>query len=463
MNPIVHSQQPRVTFHGAAQTVTGSMHLVEAGGLRLLLDCGIVQGAPRDSLRDRRGVFPFAPASIDAVLLSHAHSDHCGNLPALVRQGFMGPIYCSPTTQALIGLMLADSARIQEENHRGDTISGRSHPREVLVYNREDVARTLAQCITVPYDVPQPIADTVEVRFIDAGHILGSAMIHLAISDSAGSYRITFSGDLGRRGLPYLHDAAAVPECDLLICESTYGGRRHDTLEQMSAKLGEAIIRTADRGGKVLIPAFSLGRTQLVVFYLRRWMAMGLIPRLPLFVDSPLASNISAIYHRNPEAFRVAEQPDDPPVHYVADYEESQELTRRPGTHVVVASGGMCEGGRIIQYLKQHIDDPRATIVLVSYQAPDSLGARLLEYQPTVRFHGRTWNKWAEVVELNGFSGHADHDDLLAYLGPLVGRTGQVQLVHGELHSAKALAESLRKRGFDAVGIPSRDQSILVA
>jgi metallo-beta-lactamase family protein len=438
------------------------MHLVEAGGLRLLLDCGIVQGGARDSVRDRRGVFPFDPASLDALVLSHAHVDHCGNVPALVRQGFAGPIYCSPATRTLVGIMLADTARIQEENaHVDQFVTGASSGGPA--FTREDVSRTLANCVALPYGEPHTISDTVQVTFADAGHILGSAMVHLAVSDPTGSYRITFSGDLGRRGLPFLHDTAAVPECDLLICESTYGGRRHDTIDQMADKLKTVLERTAARGGKVFIPAFSLGRTQLVVFYLRRWMALGRLPRLPIFVDSPLASNIAGVYAQHPEGFQVASTPDDPPAHYVGSNEESQDLTQRKESCVVVASGGMCEGGRIIQHLRHHIDDPRASVVLVSYQAPHSLGSRLLEYRPTVRFHGRTWNKWAEVLELNGFSGHADHDDLMSYLDPLIGQTKQIQLVHGELHAAQALATSLRNHGHDEVGIPARDQTVSLA
>jgi metallo-beta-lactamase family protein len=439
------------------------MHLVEAGGLRLLLDCGIVQGGARDSIRDRRGVFPFDPASLDALLLSHAHVDHCGNVPALVRQGFAGPIFCCPATRSLMGVMLADTARIQEENAHVDTLVGSSGQAPGPVFTRADVSRTIARCITLPYDEPHLLGNTVEVRFVDAGHILGSAMVHLAISDPSGSYRITFSGDLGRRGLPFLRDVAAVPDCDLLICESTYGGRRHDTIDQMADKLGAVLTRTAERGGKILIPAFSLGRTQLVVFYLRRWMALGRLPRLPIFVDSPLASAIGDVYDQHPEGFQLAATPDDPPTSFIGSGEESHDLSQRKDPCVVVASGGMCEGGRIIQHLRHHIDDPRTSVVLVSYQAPHSLGARLLEHRPTVRFHGRTWNKWAEVLELNGFSGHADHDDLTSYLDPLIGQTKQVQLVHGELHAAQALATSLRNHGFDDVGIPARDQTVSLA
>jgi metallo-beta-lactamase family protein len=360
--------------------------------------------------------------------------------------------------------MLADTARIQEENASVDAVvAGPNRPLDRAHVTREDVARTVQHCVAVEYDQPHPLGDTIEFRFIDAGHILGSAMVHVGVSDAAGDYRLTFSGDLGRRGLPFLRDTDAVPPCDLLICESTYGGRRHDSRDEMVAKLAAVMHRTAERGGKVLIPAFSLGRTQLVLFYLRRWMALGRLPRLPIYADSPLAMTIGQVYDQHPAAFQVAASPDDPSVHFVASFDESQELTQQKGSCVIVASGGMCEGGRIVGHLKQHLDDPRTSVVLVSYQAPGSLGARLLERKPTVRFHGRNWNKWAEVVELNGFSGHADHDDLTDYLDPLVGTARQVRLVHGELHAAQALADSLLNHGFDDVGIPAQGQTVVVA
>lgn len=460
---ISNQHMPRVTFHGATQTVTGSMHLVEAGGKRILLDCGIVQGYSREA-RNRRGVFPFAPDSIDAVILSHAHVDHCGNLPALVRQGFSGPIYCTPATRSLIALMLNDSARIQEESAQVEgLVRGSDRPGDRLIFNRQDVAQMVAQCQPLEYEQQATIADTLAVRLVEAGHILGSAMVQLNIEDHTGAYRLTFTGDLGRRGLPYLRDTGTVPECDFLICESTYGGRRHDPGEVMAEKLGTILTRTLDRGGKIFIPAFSLGRTQVVLFYLRRWMREGLIPQLPLYADSPLARHIGDVYDQHPEAFQIRPTPEDPSVHFIDTVEEGQDISHQKEPCVIVASGGMCEGGRIIGYLRQHLDDPRVSVVLVSYQAPDSLGARLLQRGPSVRFHGRNWNKWAEIVEVNGFSGHGDHDDLVSYLDPLVGQARQVALVHGELQAAETLAESLRTHGFDSVEIPARDQTLPLA
>ena len=277
---------------------------------------------------------------------------------------------------------------------------------------------------------------------------------------------VAFTGDLGRAGLPFLHPPAPVPAADLLVSESTYGGRTHQPLDQLAESLASVVTRTIRRGGKVLIPAFSLGRAQVVVYYLQEWMESGRMPRAPLYVDSGLAASIAELYRLHPTYLaphtleRLAEAPAGL-VHYARSLTESKELSRSPEPAVIVASGGMCEAGRIIRHLEQHIDDPRASIVLVSYQAPQSLGQRLRERGPTVTFQGRKWNKWAEVVDLSGFSGHADHNDLLEQLTPLAGRA-KVRLVHGDVEHASLLAGDLRKRGFEDVGIPARGETVTV-
>jgi metallo-beta-lactamase family protein len=451
-----------VTFWGAAQSVTGSMHLVEAAGQRILLDCGLTRG-PRDEARERNRQLPFDPLSLDAVVLSHAHVDHCGNLPNLIRQGYQGPIYCTPATRDLIEVMLHDSARIQEEDAQVAAVAGRAgHAARTPLYTRLDAADAVAHCIAVSYSQEVALSDNVLLRFTDAGHILGSAMATLTVRDAGRDYRITFTGDLGRRGLPYLRDPSPVPEADLIISESTYGGKTHQTVEEMARIMADVVKRTAARGGKVLIPAFSLGRTQLVLHFLQRWMREGLLPQLPLYVDSPLAHDISHVYSRYPECFPHASD-DGPPLHYLQTQEASREVSQSPEPCIIVASGGMCEGGRITQHLRVHLDDPRAALVLVSYQAPHTVGHQLLQKRPTVHFQGRKWNKWLEVVELKGFSGHADHNDFLALLGPLAGRARHVRLVHGEPEQAHALADALRERGFEDVEAPRREEAVRVA
>ena len=440
--------EPSVTFWGAAQSVTGSMHLVEIGSQRLLLDCGLVRGN-REEAQQRNARFPFDPATLDAVILSHAHTDHCGNLPNLVRQGFHGPIYCTPATRELTALMLADSARIHEEDASDRAASG-------------DAGRAIDHCIPIPYDHELAVSGDVQLRFVDAGHILGSAITVLTFHYAGRTHRLTFTGDLGRRGVPFLRPPPLVPAADLILCECTYGGRLHDSLETMAAKMSKVVRGALARGGKVLIPAFSLGRTQVVLHFLQRWMRDGILPRLPIYVDSPLAADIAAVYQRYGDAFEQLPAAGLPPVHYFRSPEEAREVSMLADPCVLVASGGMCDGGRIMQHLRLHLDDPRCSIVLVSYQAPLSLGAQLLQLRPTVRFHGRTWNKWAEVASISGFSGHADRDDFLALLGSALAETGKIRLVHGEPPQAEALASELRKMGFADVAVPRREEHVKV-
>jgi metallo-beta-lactamase family protein len=355
--------------------------------------------------------------------------------------------------------MLADSARIHEEDAAVAAIAGSAAE---PVYTRSDAGRTVDQCAPVDYGQTFCPAPDCEARFVDAGHILGSAMICLSLHQNGRPQRLTFTGDLGRRGLPYVREPNPVPAADLILSESTYGGRVHDTREMMAAKMAEVVRRTAARNGRVLIPAFSLGRTQIVLHYLRRWMRDGLLPRLPLYVDSPLAGQIASVYEKYPELLSAGAPCEGPAVHHVADFDEHRELTCQRGPAVIIASGGMCEGGRIMGHLKYHLDDPRDCVMLVSYQAPHTVGAQLLELRPTVHFHGRSWNKWAEVVQINGFSGHADHNDFLALLGPAAAQTSRVRLVHGEPDQAEALAAALRVHGFADVAIPERGESVLL-
>ena len=292
---------PVVTFWGAAQSVTGSMHLVEAAGRKVLLDCGLMRG-PHRHPAPPDGHFPFPPQAIDAVVLSHAHMDHCGNLPRLVHQGFAGPIYCTPATRDLVALMLANSARIQEEDAYVARVVGQPEPEAAQpFYTRQDVGRTIQQCVAVPYGEARAISSDIEVRLVDAGHILGSAMVTLIMSCNGRTRALTFTGDLGRRGAPLLHDPDPVPAADLIISESTYGGRIVDSLESSATALEEVVRTTVARGGKVLIPAFSLGRTQIVAHVLQESMRAGRLTAVPVFIDSPLAADVTEVYRRHPE------------------------------------------------------------------------------------------------------------------------------------------------------------------
>lgn len=445
--------------------VTGSMHLLESGSTKVLLDCGLYQGR-REESRQRNAHFPFHPKQIAAVVVSHAHIDHCGNLPSLIRQGFAGPIYSTPATRDLLAVMLVDSAKIQEEDAAHLNIQRQyAEPWVEPLYTRTDVDRVLNQVVAVDYETPREVRRGVRFKFVEAGHVLGSAMVHVEVE--AGDdppHTLTFTGDLGRRSLPLLRHTAPIPSADVLVCESTYGNRTHEPITVTAQKLYDAINRTIDRGGKVLIPAFSLGRTQLVIHFIHKGILENRIPRIPVYVDSPLAADITGVYESHPECL------DDEGrqmlqdgvgilggdvVTYIREFEDSIRVSRRPDPCVVIASSGMCDAGRILHHLKEHVDDPRCTIILVSYQAYGTTGRRLIEKSPTVKFLGREWNKWIEVVHLDGFSGHADRADFLAYLSPLAGKVGKVRLIHGERDQAESLADALRDIGFGDVGVPS--------
>jgi metallo-beta-lactamase family protein len=465
------SAEPTVTFWGAARTVTGSMHRLDANGHSLLLDCGLFQGR-RSEARARNQEFPFRVKDIDAVLLSHAHVDHCGNLPNLVRQGFTGPIFCTPATRSLAAVMLGDAAKIQEEDA---TYLNRKRPRgepaiEPL-YDGRDVYRTLLQLQSVPYDRPTEVLPGLEATFVEAGHLFGSAMIALTIDRPGGARRLTFTGDLGRPGLPILRDPAPVPPCDLLISESTYGGHTHEPVDETAEQLGEVVRRTVARGGKVVIPAFAVGRTQTVVYFLHQLISAGRLPDVPIYVDSPMAARAAEVFRSHPDCFDtearelLAAHPElfgEQHVRYVERVDESIALNDRPDPFVVISASGMCEAGRVLHHLRHHIEDPRSTILIAGYQAENTLGRRLVERRPEVRILGRILQVKAEVVVLNGLSSHADHADLLRDLGPLAGKTQRVRLVHGEPERAAALAEALRAAGFADVAVPERGEAVAI-
>jgi metallo-beta-lactamase family protein len=447
------------------------MHQVDACGETLLLDCGFFQGRRAESYQRNRS-FPFRPKDIDAVLLSHAHIDHCGNLPNLVRQGFSGPIYCTPATRALVAVMLGDAAKIQEEDAAYlNRKRAKGEPKVEPLYDGRDVYRTLLQIRAAPYGVPLSVGRGLEATFTDAGHLLGSAQIQLRIDGPAAERSLVFTGDRGRRGLPILRDPTPVPAGDLLLSESTYGGLTHEPVEETAERLGEVVRHTADRGGKLLIPAFSVGRTQTVVYFLHQLMNAGRLPNIPIYVDSPMAVRATEVFKAHPECFdeathRLLEtQPDlfgEQRIHYVEKVHDSIALNGRPGPCIIISASGMCEAGRILHHLKHTIEDSRNTILIVGFQAPETLGRRLVERRPEVRILGRSWSLKADIVVLNGLSSHADHGDLLRDLAPLVGRTQRIRLVHGEPERAAALAVGLRTLGFADVEAPDRGDVVTI-
>jgi metallo-beta-lactamase family protein len=466
---MANSSAAAVTFWGAAQTVTGSMHLVEVAGLRVLLDCGLFQGK-RAEARQRNCTFPFPPSEIEAVVLSHAHIDHCGNLPNLVRQGFDGPIYCTPATRDLLAVMLADSAKIQEEDAAYlNKKRAANDPCPAPLYTQRDVQATMRQVQSVPYLRPCEIAGEITFRFIEAGHLLGSAMIHLTLPGQTRDRTITFTGDLGRKGLPILRDPAPVPAADLLISECTYGGRVHPKVELLADNLSELARHTISRGGKIIVPAFSLGRTQNIVYFLHLLTNQSKLPKLPIYVDSPLAVAATEVFRLHPECFdeetwdllqKDADLFGGRLVHYVHSVEESKSLNAIKEPCLIISASGMCETGRILHHLKHNIEDPRNTILIIGYQAPETLGRRIVEKRPQVRIHDKIYQLKAEVVVMNGFSSHADRDDFGNFLGPLAGLVGKVRLVHGEQDQAAALMQLLREKGFADVQYPERGTTV---
>lgn len=458
---------PTVTFYGAARTVTGSMHRLDANGRTILLDCGLFQGR-RAEARDRNQSFPFRPKDVDAVILSHAHIDHCGNLPNLVRQGFAGPIYCTPATRALADVMLGDAAKIQEEDAAYlNRKRARGEPKVEPLYDGRDVYRTLLKFQAVPYETPFDVGNDIGARFVEAGHLLGSAMIHVRIGDR----RLTFTGDLGRPGLPILRDPAPIPAADLVLSESTYGGHLHEPVDETAECLGEVVRRTAARHGKLVIPAFAVGRTQTIIYFLHLLKAAGKLPEVPVFVDSPMAvratevfkghfeyfdAEAKAVLERHPELFGGGW------VRYIEKVHDSIALNKHPGPCVIVSASGMCESGRILHHLKHTIESPANTILIAGYQAEHTLGRRLVERRPAVRILGREFQVRSGIVVLNGLSSHADHGDLLRELGPLAATGTRVRLVHGEPDKAAKLAEGLQGIGFADVGVPDRGETVEV-
>ena len=460
--------EPTVTFWGAAGTVTGSMHRLDVAGRTVLLDCGLFQGRRAES-HDRNRAFPFRPKAVGAVVLSHAHIDHCGNLPNLVKQGFAGPVYCTPATRALAAVMLGDAAKIQEEDARYlNRKRDGEGPKVEPLYDARDVYRTLLRLKAVPYGKPFEVVPGIEATFTDAGHLLGSAVTALRIDGPAGERRLTFTGDLGRAGLPILRSPAPIPPADFLICESTYGGHAHEPVDETAVRLGAVVRETARRGGKVVIPAFSVGRTQTVVYFLHQLVTAKQLPDVPIYVDSPMAVRATEVFRAHPECFddataRLLEtNPEvfgEGRVRYVEKVHESIALNRLPGPCVIISASGMCEAGRILHHLKHNLGDARNTVLIAGYQAEGTLGRRLVERRPEVRILGRAVPVEAEVVVLNGLSSHADQPDLLRSLAPLAAATAKVRLVHGEPDRAAALADGLRGLGFADVAAPGRGES----
>jgi metallo-beta-lactamase family protein len=460
----------RLTFWGAAQTVTGSLHLLETGGKRVLLDCGLFQGKRSDAHRLNRE-FPVAPKSVDAVLLSHAHIDHSGLLPKLWREGFEGRVYATHATRDLCEAMLADSAHIQEKD--AEWVNRREHRRgpdavEPL-YWREDAEGVLETFVGVDYGVEFSPLPGVEVEYRDAGHILGSATMVLTVGERGRTVRLGFTGDVGRAGRPILRDPQPMADCDYLICESTYGGKVHDPAERAKDRLGRIVTETAARGGKVIIPAFAVGRTQEIVFRLDELANEGKLLPVPVFVDSPLAVDVTNIFRAHPECYDekmreyLARDPNPfgfSRLTYLRDVEDSKKLNESRLPMVIISASGMCEAGRVLHHLRNTVEDPRNTILIVGYCAPETLGRRIVEKQPEVRIFGEPFRLRAHVEVMNEYSAHADEPELVRFVGHLDrDRLKKIFLVHGDPARQSALMDALTAAGYTRPVAPARRES----
>ncbi len=463
-----------ITFHGAAQTVTGSQHLVAVGGHQILLDCGLYQGK-REESRERNQKLPFDPHAVDVMILSHAHIDHSGNIPNLIKSGYAGKIVTTPATVDLCNSMLLDSGHIQETDVEYVNRKRQKHgePPVDPIYTEDDAKESLKHFTAVEYETPHELLPGVTVTFHDAGHMLGSAIVALDVTEGgAGKIRhLVFSGDLGRPNVPILRDPVFLDQADLLILESTYGGKTHPPIQESASDLLKVIQRTVQRGGKVIVPAFAVERTQMLVYLLNKIYNEGNLPDIPIYVDSPLAVDVTDTFRRHPEDFDeettalLKKDPDGDVfgfrrLTYIRAVEESKALNERSEPCVIISASGMAEAGRIQHHLKHNIENARNTILIVGFQAPDTLGRRLVEHAPMVRIFGEEYHPKAEVVELQGFSGHADHPGLLGWANAFKQRPEKIFLVHGEIEPQNALAGALRKdAGYKDVVIPAMHQS----
>jgi len=461
----------RLTFYGAVKTVTGSQHMLSVNGHHVLLDCGLFQGRRKESF-ERNAHLPFDPRQVDALILSHAHMDHAGNIPTAIKAGLRGSVHTTHATRDLCAAMLPDSGHIQEQDAAfvNKRHAAQGEPPVQPLYTADEGAAALKCFCSYSYGLPFQVVPGVQVTFYDAGHILGSAIVVLDIEEQGRKLRLAYTGDLGRPGLPILRDPQTVPDVDLLITESTYGDRLHEPLDEALEKLKAAVRETCDRKGKLFIPAFAVGRVQTIVYDLHRLMDGGSIPRLPVFVDSPLAVNVTEAFRMHPECYDddvrrfIVNDPHGGAfgfdlLTYVHSVEESKALNDRPGSYIVIAASGDADAGRILHHLHHGIEDARNTVLFVSWQPPDTLGRRLVEGQKQVRIFGEEHQVRAQVQEIQGYSAHADRGDLLNYIGSLRGRLRRVFIVHGEEGPGAALAEGVRALGMTDVVRPDPGQA----
>jgi metallo-beta-lactamase family protein len=460
-----------ILFHGAAGEVTGSMHMIRVDGRWVALDCGMFQGK-RAEAEQKNVEWPVPPKQIAAVVLSHAHIDHSGRLPLLAKQGFDGPIYATPATRDLCAVMLPDSAHVQEEDVYYVSKRRKKHglpPIEPL-YDYADALAAVKLIQSTTYGRFFPVVPGLMACFQDGGHMLGSAGIRLAFAKRNGDTpSLFYSGDLGRPGQPILRDPEPLPEVETIMCESTYGGRVNEAVDDAKAMLLDVVSRTIGRGGKVIIPSFAVGRTQTIVYYLHELMVAKALPRIPVYVDSPLAVNATEVFKLHPECYDAEARA----FHrvtgdilgsgcctYIRNVEESKALHERTEPCIIISASGMCEAGRIRHHIKNNITNPKNTILIVGYQAANTLGRRISEGAKAITLFHENYPVQAEVAEIHGFSGHADQADLLHWLGPRATEAKRLILIHGEPEQTAVLAQKAQQLGFRDIVVGQRGQHL---
>ena len=451
--------------------MTGSMHLVRTDQSQVILDCGLFQGRREDFYKFNTR-FPFCITDINGLILSHAHIDHSGNIPTIVKNGLTAPIYATSATVDLCGLMLPDSGHIQEEDVKFvNKINRRKGlPLRFPLYTENDARESLSSFRGMDYHQPIKITNDITCTFYESGHVLGSAISVLDIKNEKHDIRLAYAVDLGRKNLPLLKDPEVVSDIDYLIIESTYGNRQHDSMETVKGKLAEVVNRTVKRGGKIIIPSFAFERTQEVAYFLNALVQEHKIPSIPIFVDSPLATNITMIFQANIKYLDETTQDMmrrqmDPfgfsRIQYIRDADKSRALNMDNRPMVIISASGMCEAGRILHHLKNNIENPANTILVVGYMAQDTLGKKIVDRSPIVRIFGEEHHLKAEVVKINAFSAHADKNELMEYIGKCNKKLKRIFVVHGDDEQSEPFIEKLKQSGYKA-DLPSRGDEVLI-
>jgi len=462
----------KITFHGAARTVTGSKHLLTlSSGKNILLDCGFFQGHGKETFEMNRD-FNFDPASIDYLILSHAHIDHSGNVPHLVKAGFKGQIYSTSGTRDLCAIMLADTAHIQQYDtmYLNKRRAKKNLPPLEPLYGMEDVDETIKRFLTVPFQKVFRLDENVDLMFTESGHILGAAAINLTIRENGKEIRLFFSGDIGRKKDRILRKPEPFPQADIILCESTYGNRLHEGIEETENRLLQIILDTCvNKKGKLIIPAFSLGRTQEIVYSLNNLENAGKLPRIPVYVDSPLSTNATNIMRAHPECFNndmIQTLRNDPDpfgfnrLVYIQRAEDSIKLNERHEPMIILSASGMAEAGRIKHHIKNNIENPNNTILIAGYCTPESLGGRIAAGNKEVFIFGKEYKVNAGVQVMNSYSAHGDYEEMIDYLScQKPAEVKQMFLVHGEYKVQQDWKEKLIQQGYRSIEIPEMKSS----